>query len=65
MIYYPDLFFWYPYLDSISNFFNPKMTLNEKSLNYKVIVLVESYKFRIKFIPSEFIQKSYDFLKTD
>jgi hypothetical protein len=41
------------------------MTLNEKSLNYKVIVLVESYKFRIKFISSEFIQKSYDFLKTD
>jgi hypothetical protein len=26
------------------------MTLNEKSLNYKVVDLVESYNFRIKFI---------------
>jgi hypothetical protein len=27
---------------------SPKMTSNEKSLNYKVLALVESYKFHIK-----------------
>jgi hypothetical protein len=29
--------------------FEPKMTPNEKSLNYKVVDLIESYKFCIKF----------------
>jgi hypothetical protein len=27
------------------NFFSPKMTSNEKSLNYKVVDIVESYNF--------------------
>jgi hypothetical protein len=33
------------------------MTLNGKSLNYKVVNLVESYKFRKSLSPSEFIKK--------
>jgi hypothetical protein len=32
------------------------MNLNEKSLNYKVVNLVESYKFRKSLSPSEFIK---------
>jgi hypothetical protein len=32
------------------NFLIPKMTSNEKTLNYKVVDLVEIYKFCIKFI---------------
>jgi hypothetical protein len=39
------------------------MTSNEKSLNYKVVDLVESYKFHINFISIEVHTKSYDFLK--
>jgi hypothetical protein len=34
----------------IYRFLAHKMTLNEKSLNYKVIHLVESYNFHINFI---------------
>jgi hypothetical protein len=37
------------------------MTLNEKSLNYKVIDLVESYNFHINFISIQIHTKSYDF----
>jgi hypothetical protein len=36
------------------NYLSPKMTSNGKNLNYKVVNLVESYKYRIKFISSEF-----------
>jgi hypothetical protein len=32
------------------NYLSPKITSNEKRLNYKVVDLVESYKFRIKYI---------------
>jgi hypothetical protein len=32
------------------NYLSPKIISNEKSLNYKVVDLVGSYKFRIKFI---------------
>jgi hypothetical protein len=32
------------------NFLNLKMTSNEKKFELKVVDLVESYKFRIKFI---------------
>jgi hypothetical protein len=49
----------------IYQFFRPKMTSNEKNLNYKIVDLVESYKFRIKFISIRVDKKSYDFLKTD
>jgi hypothetical protein len=40
-----------------------KMTLNGKTLNYKVVDLVERYNFHIKFTSSEFKQKNYKFLK--
>jgi hypothetical protein len=63
-IYHPDLDTENWAMGSIS-FFH-KMTSNEKSLNYNVIDLVESTIFSYKFLsPSEFIQKSYDFLKTN
>jgi hypothetical protein len=39
------------------------MISNEKSLNYKVVYLVESSKFCIKFIFIQVHKKSYDFLK--
>jgi hypothetical protein len=39
------------------------MTSNEKSLNYKVVDLVESYNFHIKFISIRVHNKSYDFFK--
>jgi hypothetical protein len=41
------------------------MISDEKPLNYKVVDLVKSYKFRIKFIFIRVYRKSYDFLKTD
>jgi hypothetical protein len=39
------------------------MTLNEKSLNYKVIDLVESYNFHINFISIQVHKKVKIFLK--
>jgi hypothetical protein len=48
MIYY-QISILYPYLGSISFLFCLKMTSNEKSLNYKVIDLIESYNFHINF----------------
>jgi hypothetical protein len=47
------------------NYLSLKMSLNEKGLNYKVIDLIESYKFHIKFISIRVHKQSYDFLKTD
>jgi hypothetical protein len=42
------------------------MTSNEKCLNYKVVDLIESYKFCIKFISIQVnIKKVTIFLKTD
>jgi hypothetical protein len=41
------------------------MTSNGKTLNYKIVDLVESYNFHIKFISSEFMQKSYIFLNVN
>jgi hypothetical protein len=41
------------------------MTLDGKSLNYKIVDLVKSYNFRIKFISIRVHKKNYDFLKTD
>jgi hypothetical protein len=39
------------------------MTSNEQSLNYKVVNLVKSYKFRVKFMSIRVhTKKSYDFL---
>jgi hypothetical protein len=42
-----------------------KMTSNGKILNYKVVDLVESYNFYIKFTSIRLQTKSYKFLKTD
>jgi hypothetical protein len=47
------------------NFLNPKITSNEKHLNYKVVDLIESYKLRLKFISIRVHTKRHDFLKTD
>jgi hypothetical protein len=57
--------FQYPDLDNISIFLSLKMTSNEKSFNHKVVDLVESYKFRIKFISIRAHTKKLQFLKTD
>jgi hypothetical protein len=42
-----------------------KMTSNGKTLNNKVVDLVESYNFRIKFISIPVQIKNYNFLKRD
>jgi hypothetical protein len=42
-----------------------KMTSNGKTLNYKVVDLVESYNFHIKFTSIRVQTKNYKFLKTD
>jgi hypothetical protein len=47
----------------VYRFLGHKMTSNEKSLNYKVIDLVESYNFYINFIFIRVHTKNYDFLK--
>jgi hypothetical protein len=39
------------------------MTSNEKSLNYKVVDLIESYKFRIKFIFTQVHTKKLRFFE--
>jgi hypothetical protein len=41
------------------------MTLNEKTLNYKVVDLVESYNFHVKFTSIRVQTKKYKFLKRD
>jgi hypothetical protein len=54
---YSSIFFhlkssWAQTIDILSRsyiFFKPKMTSNEKHFNYKVVKLIKSYKFRIKF----------------
>jgi hypothetical protein len=38
------------------------MTSNEKTLNYKIVDLVESYTFHIMFT---FMQKTYNFLNVN
>jgi hypothetical protein len=47
------------------NFLSPMMTSNEKRLKYKVVDLVETYKFHIQFISIRVQTKSYNFLKTN
>jgi hypothetical protein len=42
-----------------------KMTSNGKTLNYKVVDLVESYNFYIKFTSIRVQTKKYKFLKRD
>jgi hypothetical protein len=42
-----------------------KMISNEKTLNYKVVDLVESYNFHIKFTFIRVQTKNYKFLKTN
>jgi hypothetical protein len=42
-----------------------KMTSNGKTLNYKVVDLVESYNFHIKFTSIQVQTKNYKFLKRD
>jgi hypothetical protein len=42
-----------------------KMTSNGKTLNYKVVDLVESYNFHIKFTFIRAQTKKYKYLKTD
>jgi hypothetical protein len=49
LMYYSDLGHKLRYVCYI-DFFSPNMTSNKKSLNYKVVDLVESYNFRINFI---------------
>jgi hypothetical protein len=41
-----------------------KMTSNGKTLNYKVVDLIESYNFHIKFTSIRVQTKNYKFLKT-
>jgi hypothetical protein len=47
------------------DFLSMKMTSNKKTLNYKVVVLVKSYNFYIKFTSIRVKTKNYKFLKTD
>jgi hypothetical protein len=42
-----------------------KMTSNGETLNYKVVDLVESYNFHIKFTSIRVQTKKYKILKTD
>jgi hypothetical protein len=49
----------------VYDYFTTKMISNGKTLNYKVVDLVEIYNFRTKLPPSEFKQKNYKFLKTN
>jgi hypothetical protein len=42
-----------------------KMTSNGKTLNYKVVDLVEIYNFHINFTSIRLQTKNYNFLKTD
>jgi hypothetical protein len=42
-----------------------KMTSNGKTLNYKIVDLVESYNFHIKFTFIRVQTKNYKFFKTD
>jgi hypothetical protein len=42
-----------------------KMTSNGKTLNYKVVELVERYNFHIKFTSIQVQTKNYKFLKKD
>jgi hypothetical protein len=41
-------------------FLSTKMISNEKSLNYKVVDLVKSYKFRINFVSIRVHTKNYE-----
>jgi hypothetical protein len=42
-----------------------KMTSNGKTLNYKVVDLIENYNFHIKFISIRVQTKNYKILKID
>jgi hypothetical protein len=42
-----------------------EMTSNGKNLNYKVVDLIQSYSFHIKFTYIWIQTKTYNFFKTD